>query len=128
MKKRIWFYLCIAQSIVILGVVFMMILPSLVGKEVQQLDLVEYLGQFDEGNNYLPEVGYIPDAKTAQVVGSAIIDKMIGSGYTLISTITVKYDNENRLWLIEKGYFPHHGGFVIIKQDSGEIVKALLTK
>jgi hypothetical protein len=106
MAKKIWFYLCVAQAIIILGFVLTMVLPSLTNKKPQSVDLKDYLSQFDEGNNYLPESGYIPDAETAQAVGSAIIDKMMGKGYSPINSTVVEYDEENRLWLIKKGYFP----------------------
>lgn len=127
MKSKVWFYLCIFQAI-IMGLVFTMLLPSFTNKDLQQVDLVEYLSQFDEKNNYLPDTGYIPDAKTAVAVGSAILDELVGNGYSPINSTAIEYDEQNRLWLIKKSYFPHHGGFVIVEQDSGKIVKALLTK
>ena len=126
MKRQVWFYLCVIQAIVIVGFILLVICPSIVISEPTNVDLKEYLDSFSEGNNYLPEAGYIPDAETAKVVGSAIIDKLTGK--KLFGGTTVEYDEENRLWLVNKGYLFHQGGFVVIDQDSGKVVKALLKK
>ena len=75
----------------------------------------------------LPDAGYIPDAKTAKIIGSQIIDKMTGRRH-MLSEIIIKYDEENRLWFVAKNYFPRNGGLVVIEQDSGKIVKASLIK
>ena len=91
-----------------------------------EMDVQVYLDDFSEDNNYYPELGYIPDAKTAATVGVAVIDQLTGKH--LFGAVTVSYDPEARLWLVQKGYFPHAGGFVIIEQDSGRIIKALLCK
>lgn len=91
-----------------------------------EMDIRAYLDDFSEDNNYYPELGYIPDAKTAAIVGGAIIDQLTGKH--LFGAITVSYDPEARLWLVTKNYFPHNGGFVVIEQDSGKVIKALLNK
>lgn len=126
MKKGICFYLCIVQAAVILIGLCAMAWSCWAEPEVRETDLVEFLGQFSEENNYLPDAGYIPDAKTAKAVGKPIIDEMTGN--RSLGGVTIKYDAENRLWLVEKGYLFGHGGFVLIEQDSGKILKALLTK
>ncbi len=81
----------------------------------------------EEKYDWIPDAGYIPDAKTAKIIGSQIIDKITGSSH-IISKIVIKYDAENRLWLVIKNYFPRNGGIVIMEQDSGKVVKAFLTK
>lgn len=126
MKRKCWFYLCIIQTVLLLGAVCLAIWPSLTAEKLQKTDLTEYVVQFSEENNYLPDAGYIPDTETAKAVGSVVIDKLTGN--SLFGTITVKYDEDNRLWKISKSYLFRQGGFVIIEQDSGKIVKALLTK
>ena len=101
-------------------------LQELLKSNQHQLLYKQYLDDFSEDNNNYPELGYIPDAKTAATVGGAVIDQLTGKH--LLGAITVSYDPEARLWLVHKGYFPHAGGFVIIEQDSGRIIKALLCK
>lgn len=96
------------------------------GVPVTQTDLKAYAAQFHPENNYLPAAGYIPDAKTAQRIGSCMIDAMTGNH--LFGRVDIAYDAENRLWKINKVYMFHSGGFIIIKQDTGRVVKALLNK
>ena len=126
MKKKIWFWLCMIEAAVILvggcAVLFSTPYVSYEGES----DIRSYVDDLAEDNNYAPEVGYIPDAKTAATVGGAVIDQLTGKH--LLGAITVSYDPEARLWLVHKGYFPHAGGFVVIEQDSGRIIKALLCK
>lgn len=126
MKKKIWFWLCIAEAVIILsgGCVLLFATPSVTYEG--ETDLQTYLDDLTEDNDNYPEVGYIPDAKTAAAVGGAVIDQLTGKH--LFGAVTVSYDPEARLWLVHKGYFPHAGGFVIIEQDSGRIIKALLCK
>ena len=126
MKKKLWFWLCLIETTVILvggcAVLFSTPYVSYEGES----DIRSYVDDLAEDNNYAPEVGYIPDAKTAATVGGAVIDQLTGKH--LFGAVTVSYDPEARLWLVHKGYFPHAGGFVIIEQDSGRIIKALLCK
>ena len=126
MKKKLWFCLCLIETAVILvggcAVLFSTPYVSYEGES----DIRSYVDDLAEDNNYAPEVGYIPDAKTAATVGGAVIDQLTGKH--LLGAITVSYDPEARLWLVHKGYFPHAGGFVVIEQDSGRIIKALLCK
>ena len=126
MKNKILFFLCIVQAIVIVGLVIMIIPESFTYNDKENIDLKEYLESFPEDNNYLPDVGYIPDAETANAIGSAIIDKLTGK--SMLGGSVVSYDEENRLWMIERGYLFSRGAFVIIEQDTGRILKALLCK
>ena len=126
MKKKIWFWLFLIEAAVILidgcAVLFSTPFVSYEG----EMDILTYVGEFHEDNNCAPEVGYIPDYKTAGEIGGAIIDELTGK--SLFGGVTVQYDAENRLWLVTKGYFPWGGGFVVIEQDSGKVIKALLHK
>ena len=126
MKKKLWFWLCLIEAAVILvgGCAVLFSTPYVFSEG--EMDIRSYVDDLAEDNNYAPELGYIPDAKTAATVGGAVIDQLTGKH--LFGAVTVSYDPEARLWLVQKGYFPHAGGFVIIEQDSGRIIKALLCK
>ena len=126
MKKKLWFWLCLIEAAVILvgGCAVLFSTPYVFYEG--EMDIRSYVDDLAEDNNYAPELGYIPDAKTAATVGGAVIDQLTGKH--LFGAVTVSYDPEARLWLVQKGYFPHAGGFVIIEQDSGRIIKALLCK
>ena len=126
MKKKIWFLLCMVEAAIILvgGCALLITTPSVTYEG--EMDIQAYLEDITEGNNNYPEIGYIPDAKTAAAVGGAVIDQLTGKH--LFGAVTVSYDPDARLWLVHKGYFPHAGGYVIIEQDSGRIVTALLCK
>ena len=126
MKKKIWFYLCIIQAVIIIGGTLMVSQSAFASLEIEAMDVAAYLDEFAEENNFIPDAGYIPDAQTAKAVGGEIIDNLTGKNW--FGVTTVKYDEENRLWLIEKGYLFSQGGFVVIEQDSGRVIKALLYK
>ena len=126
MKKKIWFWLCIAEAVIILvgGCALLFATPSVTYEG--ESDLQAYTDDLIEENNNYPELGYIPDAKTAATVGGAVIDQLTGK--QLFGAVTVSYDPDVRLWLVTKNYFPHAGGYVVIEQDSGKIIQALLHK
>ena len=121
--KKIWFYLSMIQSAVLLVIVVALCLSS-IQPTVENADLVEY--SEEEENNWVPDQGYIPDAQTALEVGSAVIDSM--TGYHFFGASDVTYDAEHRLWRVRRGYLFRQGAFVVIEQDTGKIIKALLYK
>ena len=126
MKKKLWFWLCLIEAVVILagGCAVLFTTPYVTYEG--EMDVAAYVSEFAEDNNYAPEVGYIPDYETAAEIGGAIIDEL--TGYRLFGAVSVSYDAENRLWLVRKNYFPWGGGFVVIEQDTGRVIKALLHK
>lgn len=129
MQKKIWFYLCIIQTIIIMafiGGLLFIALPELSAPEYELVDSEAFLNSFRQDNNFIPEKGYIPDAQTAKVVGGEIIDRLTGK--TFGGATTVEYDELNRRWIVHKNYFPSGGAFVVIEQDSGKVIKALLSK
>ena len=127
-KKR-WFYISVIQSGILILITVFTLISAFKTQTYQERNLKAYIDQFAEENNYFSYNGYIPDAKTAKIIGSQIIDKMTGGNRYEISGMTVEYDPENRLWMVSKEYLNgRHGGFVIMEQDSGKVVKALLTK
>lgn len=126
MKNRVWFYLCIIQTIALFAAVLFLIIGVFPWTpEPQTVDLNEYLQQFAEENNFVPDVGYIPDARTAKTVGSAIIEQLCGIKYGFVE---IAYDRQNRLWRVERWNLFHPGAMVVIEQDSGKVIKALLSK
>lgn len=126
MKDKIWFRLCILEAILIMIIGLALILSSPRSLYVGETDLEAYLTEFSEDTAYVPEEGYIPDAKTAAAIGGRLVDNTSGGG--LFDSVTVSYDPVNRLWMVRKNYFPHGGGFAIIEQDTGRILTVLLHK
>ena len=126
MKKKSLIYLSVIQTIIILVFILITICSSVLFTKPQKADLTEYLSELSEEHNYFPDRGYIPDAETAKAVGEKIIDSLTGNKG--LGAISIKYDEENRLWQVGKSYLFRGGGFVIIEQDSGRVIKALLTK
>ena len=126
MDRKVWFYICIFQSVVLIGVLIVCLWSPFAVPKVRKTDLKEFLNQFSENNNYLSDEGYIPDAKTAKIVGSRIVDNL--TGHSWFGGVNIEYDQKNRLWKVNKGYLFSNGGFVVIEQDSGKIIKALLSK
>lgn len=127
MTKKIWFYLSVIQTIILVGIIAVSMWSSLSVPKYKNTDLKKYLEEH-KYVNYLPAAGYIPDAKTAKIVGSQIIDRMTGNSGFVISEINIEYDEENRLWLVSKSYLFKNGGIIVIQQDSGEIIKAFLVR
>lgn len=126
MHKKIWFYICIFQTVIIVIGTLAIFLPSFTTPKAEEVDVVEFLDSYTEGNNFVPEQGYIPDSQTAKIVGSKIIDELTGESW--FGNTIVEYDSANRLWLIHRTYLLNRGGFVVIEQDTGRVIKALLYK
>ena len=133
MQKKCWFYICIAQGVVIVSLVLWCTWSAITTPEVKTDDLKEFMSQYNDNADYyndnpdyLAEAGYIPDGKTAKIVGSAILDKI--SAKKPLSSDLVFYDAENRLWGVERRYFPSHGVCVIIEQDTSKVVRVIKTK
>ena len=126
MQKKCWFYICIAQAVVIVSLMLWCAWPAITTLEVKTDDLKEFMRQYSDKANYLTEAGYIPDGETAKIIGSAILDKI--STKTPLSSDLLFYDAENRLWRVERRYLPSHGVCVIIEQDTGRVVRVIKTK
>jgi len=125
MKKNVWLYLSVIQAVVLLCIILSNALPA----RFEARDLSKYLTEEYEDDSYLPAAGYIPDAKTAKIIGSQIIAKMTSTGsFRIGDGALVKYDEENRLWAISKSYLFSYGGVVVIEQDTGKVVYAGFTK
>ena len=126
MRKKCWFYICIAQAVVIVALVLWCVWPAITTPEVSTNDLNELMSRYNDKANLLAEDGYIPDGKTAKIVGSSILDNL--SPKKLLSRDLLSYDAENRLWRVERRYFPSHGVCVILEQDTGKVVRVFKTK
>ena len=117
---------CVIQLIVIVGLVIMIVPENFTYDDREDVDLKAYVESFSEDNNYLPDVGYIHNAETANAIGSALIDKL--TGHSMFGGSIVTYDKEKRLWMVERGYLFSRGAFVVIEQDTGRIIIVLLYK
>lgn len=127
MNKRIWIYIAIGFLVMIVVATAVVSNYSSAFIKPKEADLQRYL-ELPPENNYYSSNDCIPDAQTAARVGSIIIDNMCDKCIFNVGFITVEYDGANRLWKINKSYFFSQGGFVVIEQDTGEIIKALLNK
>ena len=127
MRKKIWFYLFIIQTCILVIFVASVRCSATAAPKVRSADLSEYISKFAGDKNYPPEAGYIPDAKTANIIGAQILDRLTGSK-NAIGFTSIEYDEANRLWKIEKSYLFFYGGFVVIEQDSGKVICEGLSK
>ena len=127
MTRKIWFYLCIIQSVILVCILGIFLWCSLSTPNVQKANLKEYLVKHSNWN-YLPDAGYIPDAKTAKIIGSQILDNLNGNSGYIFSRVSIEYDEENRLWLVSKGYSLFRGGEIVLEQDSGKVIKAFIAE
>ena len=126
MQKKLWFYLFWGQFLLTSIILVITINLKPVAPIVVETDIGAFL---DEQNDYesiygkyVYDGGYIADAETAVAVGGAILDSVCIDGWTLWEKTSVEYDPENRLWKVQKGYIPHHGGIVVLDQDTGEVL------
>ena len=126
MKKRIWIYTLIGLFVIAAAILALLLSHPFFVQPVEA-DLQYYLDLPPENDYYAGEP-CIPDAQTAVRVGGAIIDNMCNKGAFHIGVTTVEYDRVNRLWKVDKNYLFSQGGSVIIQQDTGEILRALLNK
>ncbi|MCL2817100.1 MAG: hypothetical protein FWD39_01770 [Clostridiales bacterium] len=123
MKNKWWFYLSIVQAVVLVCIVVSHALPT----KFEAWNLLGYMEIEGKGED-IPAAGYIPDAETAKIIGAQIIRKMTGAGPFSIGGVEVKYDAENRLWLVGDTHLSGRGGIVIIEQDSGKVIWAVRTQ
>lgn len=125
MKKNIWFYLFFVQ-LAVFSLIFIIAIAVFAYQKnaVPEYETVDASWYLEQNETYRPEDGYVPDAKTAEIIGSRIIDNITDNGDNFISGVTIKYDAENRIWVVYKGYFMDNGGVVFIDQDTGEIIIA----
>lgn len=127
MKKRIIMYVIVIFLLVSVTMI-MLTDNGIIFKEDKNVHyMVQDALNLSPENNYQREQGYVSDAKTAARIGNAVIDSMLSSTLD-VGTLSVGYDEETRMWYVSKSYIFHRGGFVIISQDTGEIVKMLLFK
>ena len=123
MKKKIWFYLCcFLIAFIICNCVFSIYQKYKI-PDIKFADSSQYKNPNPVTIDELrPENGFIPDAKTAEIIGEAIIDQYVGENNDLFSYVEVEYDFENRIWIILKSYFPHHGAYLLLDQDTGAVI------
>jgi len=127
-KSLVYVLIALFLSFAVITIVMMALLYSSIGFEKgKEISMQKYL-EMPLENNYKSDEGYIPDYKTAARVGGGIIDSMLDKSVFDFGHTTVRYDAENRLWKVTRGYLFDQGGFVIIEQDTGRVVKALLNK
>lgn len=127
MNKRLWFYTSITLFVILVVTVGAMLNRSCVFVSQKDTNLQNYL-ELSSENNFYSSGDSIPDARTAARVGGYIIDNMCDKNGLNFGHVTVEYDAANRLWKVTKSYGFTKGGFVIINQDTGEIIEALLQK
>ena len=127
MNKKVWFYAFIAAILAVVILVAALLDCSYMFMAVKETDLENYRESSD-ANNYYFGGECVPDAKTAAKIGETIIDNMCNSDFFEFGVVTVEHDSENRLWKVSKGSLFSKGGFVVVDQRNGEIVKALLNK
>lgn len=128
MNKRKWIYLAIGIFVIVVATVIAVVsICSYSFVKAKEADLQSYLEMPSE-NNYYAYEACIPDAQTAARIGSALIDNMCEKSAFDVGFVTVEYDAANRLWRVNKGYLFSQGGFVILQQDTGEVVRALRNK
>jgi len=128
MNKKIFGYLCILQTFILLVIITAFLISSFSISKVSETNLSIYMSSEYQG--YIPDTGFVPDAKTAEIIGSRIIKNLKGDTnyFSVCYETIIEYDKEHRLWKVEKNYLFSGGGIVIIEQDSGEIINAHLTK
>ncbi|MDR1821558.1 MAG: hypothetical protein LBQ91_03870 [Oscillospiraceae bacterium] len=126
MKKKLWFYICMAQALLIILTVTIFLWKQIAPVKAKETDLQNYI-DLAEQYYYVPEKGYIPDAKTAAKIGESLIDSL--SGEHRAGKVTVEYDAENRVWHIRKVYWHNPlvvvfggAGGTLLEQDSGRIL------
>ena len=127
MNKKTRFYAFIAVILVVVILIVALLNCSYMFTVVKETDLKNYRESSDV-NNYYSDGECVPDAKTAAKIGEAILDNMCNYSFLGFGVVTVEHDSENRLWKVSKGSLFSKGGFVVIDQQNGEIVKALLNK
>lgn len=127
MNKKTWFYAFIAAILAVVILIAALLNCSYMFTVANETDLKNYRDSSDV-NNYYSDGECVPDAKTAAKIGEAIIDNMCNNKFLNFGVVTVEHDRVNRLWKVNKGSLFSKGGFVIIDQQNGEIVKALLNK
>lgn len=127
MNKKIWFIISLALMAILVMLILLSLNHACVFVKAKEANLRSEL-ELSEENNFYYKKECVADAATAARIGSAIIDDMCDKGALDIGFVTVEYDSSNRLWKVTKSYLFSRGGYAVIDQDTGRIVRALLQK
>jgi len=127
MRRNWWRCLFLIQSLLIIIVISVFVCRNIIVPATVEADLSHFL-EPSESPKYIPDEGYISNAKAAKEVGTQIINDFCNPNEFTFSHVTIIYDKENRLWKVEKGFFPNNGGTVVLSQDTGEVITLFLWK
>lgn len=121
MKKRCkkLFFICIAEGVLLLLFFCYFLLSVLPPKTLSHMT-------YGEEPGLVPENGFVTDARTAEAIGSAVIDRV--TGHTSIQKGEVFFDHDHNLWIVCRSYWFSPGAEAYIDPQTGEIVKLLLYK
>ena len=132
MTHKRWFYLFWIQFILIIVIVVVSAFSSISASNFKEANIGTYLEDAlayrEAYGGYIPEDGYIPNAKAASKVAEAIVDPIFAGRLNVISGTTVEHDAANRLWKVHRWYLFHLGATIVIDQDSGEVLDVVFHK
>ena len=81
---------------------------------------------YGEEPGFVPENGFVTDARTAEAIGSAVIDHV--TGHTSLQKGEVFFDHNHNLWIVCRSYWFSPGAEAYIDPKTGRILKLLFYK
>lgn len=126
MNKRKWIILLIILPIFLI-IMFIFQNGSPGSIPVKNVDL-SYVSDLHPENNYFYNKNCVIDSDIAAKIGSAVIDSVCKKSIFDIGSTSVEYDSTNGLWRVSRTYLFSSGGYVIIQESNGAIIKMLLYK
>lgn len=123
MKKNIIILLqfIIILVFVLINLVTMYLKGNINKPDVKEGKLEDYQVMID---GYIPETGYVPDAKTAIKIAKAVFNTMDISDGEYI----VEYDENEQMWIVQNVSILRNPSYIIISKLDGKIIRAWRTK
>lgn len=119
--NKILLFICITEGVFLLyffGYYLLSILPP---KTLSGASNV-----YAEEPGFMPENGFVTDAKTAEAIGRAVIDRV--TGHTSVRKGEVYFDREHNVWVVCRSYCSSPGAEAYIDPQNGRIIKLLFFK
>ena len=117
--NKVLLFFCIIEGVLLLFFSVIYLFSIMPPKVLSHLN-------YGEEPGFIPEDGFVADARTAEAVGSAVIDHV--TGHSSVQKGEVFFDCEHNVWIVCRSYWFSPGAEAYIDPKTGRILKLLFYK